>query len=108
MRIHQFAVLFEEPIVAGTTGGLQFMNDQRAEEMKFAAFAVLILTAAVESLVLRLFTKSCRVPAPAFFRDHIEADAADTRRCPREVFINQILVQADGLEDLSAAVPLRG
>src|ERR1051325_5974494 len=51
---------------------------------------------------------SMPVPEPDFLRDHVEADAADARRRPREVTIDEILIEPDGLEDLRAAVALDG
>ena len=62
MVIHKLAVLFEQPVIPGTTCRLQFMNDQRVEEVEFAVFAILILTAAVERFVLRVLVKRSGVP----------------------------------------------
>ena len=40
-------------------------------------------------------------------REHLEADAADPRRGAGEVAVDEALLEADGLEDLRAAVGLR-
>ena len=41
-------------------------------------------------------------------RDDVDADAADARRRPREVAVDEALLEADGLENLRAAVALQG
>ena len=40
--------------------------------------------------------------------EHVQADAFDARGGAGEVLVDQRLVQADGLEDLRAAVALQG
>ena len=43
-----------------------------------------------------------------FAGQHVEADALDARGGAGEIFVDQLLVQADGLEDLRAAIALQG
>ena len=42
-----------------------------------------------------------------FARQHFETDASDPRSRSREVCVDQIFVQSDGLENLRAAVALQ-
>src|SRR5213076_2055022 len=51
--------------------------------------------------------EGARVPAVRLLRDQVDADARHARRGPREVTVHEVAVQADGLEDLGAAVALQ-
>src|SRR5215470_10687371 len=42
------------------------------------------------------------------FRDHIDPDATNSRRCPGEILVDQLLFESDSFEDLRPAVTLRG
>ena len=41
-----------------------------------------------------------------FLRDHVQADALNARRRPGEILVHDFAVDADGLEDLRAAIAL--
>ncbi|GBD45728.1 hypothetical protein HRbin41_00543 [bacterium HR41] len=45
-----------------------------------------------------------RVPVERFARQHLEPDAANARRCAGEVAVDELAVEPDRLEDLSAGV----
>ena len=47
------------------------------------------------------------MPPDHFVGDDVDADAADARGRPREVLVDERLVEADGFEDLRAAVALQ-
>ena len=42
-----------------------------------------------------------------FARQHVQPDAFDARRGAGEIFLDQVLVQPDGFEDLRAAIALQ-
>ena len=105
--VHQLAVLFEGLIVVRATGILEFVNRFRTEEVKLAFASPLVFAAVAECLLMRLpVGKSLLVSQLHFLGNHIEANAADARRRPGEVAIDEVFVEADGLEDLRAAIAL--
>ena len=53
-------------------------------------------------------SESRPVPGGRLARDDVDADAGQARRRPGEVLVDDVLVEADRLEDLRAAVALDG
>ncbi len=89
-------------------GVLQFADRLRIEQVILAADAVLIRAAGFEFRV-RFGDRPEReiVLHLRFARKNIEADAFDARGRAGEVLLNQRFVQADGFEDLGAAIALQ-
>ncbi len=77
--------------------------------MVFAVLAKAVLPSAIQcGFFAKSIAKRLPVSHAHFFSDHIEADAANTRRRPGEIAIDKILVEADGFKHLRAAVALNG
>src|SRR5262249_61764186 len=107
--VDELTVLLENLEVVGWASVLQLVNAFGVEQMIFTFLAVLIMAADVERpAVGGAFRKGGVVPGPHFLGDDIHADAADARRGAGKIFIDNFLTDADRLEDLGAAVALRG
>ena len=104
--VHQVRVFRENLEVAGAAGVLQFMNRLRIEQVILAVVAPLILAARVEFTVDLPVGKRVPVALEHFLRDHVQADALDARGRPGEIFVHHFAVDADGFEDLRAAITL--
>jgi hypothetical protein len=94
-------------VAAGAHGVLQQRDGVRVVHVMLAAPPPLILAARLEVAVEvggdleRVVVAELRLA-----REHVQADALNARRGPREVALDQIGVEADGLEDLRAPVAL--
>ena len=76
--------------------------------MILAVDAVLIGAARIElGLRLREGPEGMRVLHLRFARQHLQAHAFDARRRSREIFLDQVLIEADSFEDLRAAITLQ-
>ena len=70
------------------------MDRLRIEQMKLAVLAPLILTADIERVAVdRIGRKSARMLLLHFTRDDLQADAADARRRPGEILVDQFLLR---------------
>ena len=87
---------------------LQLRNRQRIQQVIFAVDAKLIGAADVQlGFRFRGGAERVRVLGLGFARQNIQAHAFDARSGSREVPVDQVLVQADGFEDLRAAIALQ-
>ena len=85
------------------------MYGRRIEQVVLAVSAKAVLASGIErGFIAKAIAKGLPVSPAHFFGDHIEADAANTRRRPGEIAIDKILVEADGFKHLRAAIALDG
>ncbi len=88
---------------------LQLVDGLRVEQMILAVVAPLVLAAGIEDVAVDLAVgEGVLVAHLDFARDDVEADAVDARGGPGEVFVDDGRMQADGFENLRAAVALDG
>src|SRR4030095_14627591 len=107
--VHQLAVLFEGLIVVRANSILELVNRFRAEQVKLAFASPLVFATVAECLLMHLrIGETLLMSQLHFLSNHIEANAADPGRGPGEVTIDEVLVKADGLEDLRPTVTLDG
>ena len=84
---------------------LQFGDRIRAPHVRLATCAPGVFATGIEhGLQNRIGTERCLVHADGFFRNRKNADALDPARGAGEIFVNGIRAQADGFEQLSAAI----
>ena len=85
------------------------MDALRIKQMLFTIFAPLILAAGFQIVpIAGSWGKALAMALPGFFGNHVDTNTADARRGLGKVFVNHILVQAQRLKDLRAAVTLDG
>ena len=102
-------VLFVGCVAFGSDGGLDGCDGLRIQEMVFAADAILIGSADIEfGFGVGERPEGVIMFHLGFFGQDFQADAFDAGRCASEIFFDQVGVEADGFEDLSAAVALQG
>ena len=90
-------------------GMLEFADGERIPQVALAPFAVLIAASDFElGIGFRRGLQGKPVPQQGFPRQHIQAHALDAGGRAREVALHHRLVQADGFENLRAAVTLQG
>ena len=90
-------------------GMLQLADGERIQQVMLAAHAVLIIAADGQfGVVAGDGLEGERVLHLRFAGQHIEPDAFDAGGGAGEVLLDQSLVQADGFEDLRAAIALQG
>ena len=107
--IDELRVLLEDRVTAGTHRLLQSVDGFGIEKVGFTIIAPLILATHGEHVTVDLpFGVGRVVPCEHLLRDHIKADATDPGGRPREVVVDDILTQANGLENLRPAVALNG
>ena len=107
LLVHPVGVLLEDVVAAGAGGVLEAEDGLRVEQVRLALAAPLVLAADLQRAVrggdaggrVRL-----GVPGGDLLGDDVEADAADLGGGAVEVLVDEVLVEADGLEDLGAAV----
>ena len=92
----------------GDADGLLELGDGvRVPHVVFA-----VATPLIEAAVLQHFAvdpdrrKAVAMPLQAFAGDDVQPDAVDARGGAGEILLDQLLAQADGFEDLRAAVAL--
>src|SRR5678815_3608896 len=101
-------VFLEHRVLAAAGRVLQLEDRVRIEEVVLAVAAPLVFAAVVEiPHAAAARRKGVRMPPPPFLRNDIDADAADPRRGPGEVLIDERAIEADRFEDLRAAVALQ-
>ena len=107
--VHGARIFLEQRVRTGARGVLQLRDRLRIEQVVLAIAAPLVLAAPVQ---FRLARRARRVGVAMtqahFLGDHLDADATDARGSPGEKFVDEILRQTHGLEDLGAAVRLDG
>ena len=107
--VDQPGVFFERPVIVVAAGLLQQMNRPRVEQMELAILAVLVLAVDFQRVaVQRIGRKRPRMLLLRFPRHFFQTDAADSRRRPGKILIDQLLAQPDRFENLRAAVGLDG
>ncbi len=107
--VDELSIFLEDPVLARAGGVLQFENGVRIEQMILAIASPLVFTAPLEvGPFHRPVREGIMVPQADFIGDHIETDTADAGGRPGEVLINELLIEADRLEDLCAPVALHG
>ena len=100
-------VLLKDVIASGAGRMLEQENDFGREEVKLALPAEGILTADIEATmhpfgrVLRIGTA---VSLLDLLGDHVQPDSAELARRAREVFVDDVAVQADRLESLCGGI----
>ena len=105
--VDDFRVAAEGREARRAHGFLQMMDGLGRKEMGFAVVAPLVLAAGrQDGEVGRAVGIGGAVAGENFLRDDIEADAADARGGPREVVVDDGLVETEGFEHLGAAVTL--
>src|SRR5579862_4214166 len=105
--VHQIAVFLKHLIVVAPASVLQPVDRLGVEEVVLTLPAPLVLAAGVEHMpVGGTIRIGPLVAHPDLLGDDGEAHAADPRRGPGEVLVDQLLAQADRLENLGAAVAL--
>ncbi len=98
-------ILLEQVVVAQLGRLLQGVDDGRAEEVLLAVATPLQIAAGVElGRRLAAAREGLGVPLGDLLCNGGQIDAADARGRPREVAVNDRLVDADRLEDLRAAI----
>ena len=106
--IDQPGVLLEDRVLPGPGGVLQLEYRRRVEQVVLALAPPLVLAAPVEIGLTRHPARiRLLVPPRDLFGDDLDADAADARRGPREVLVDEPMRQAERLENLRAAVALQ-
>ncbi len=107
LLVHGAGVLLEDLVLTAPRRVLELEHRLGVEQVELAVAAPLVLAAPVE---LRGTDRAGRervlVPAARLLGDDVEADPADPGERAREVAVDHVLVEADGLEDLRPAVAL--
>ena len=105
--VDRLGVILEGLVVARAHGLLQLVDRVGIEQVVLAIAAPLVAAADIEGRALRLAVGEGRaVPRFDVAGDFFHADTFDAGRRPGEVAVDDGLVDADGLEDLGAAVRL--
>ncbi|KYD27008.1 hypothetical protein B4109_1239 [Geobacillus stearothermophilus] len=104
--IGQFRILFIEVVIVFPARPLQQMDRLRIEHVMFAVAPPLQLAACIEHIVFMPRSESGFVAHFRFFRNFRKPDAADLRCRAGEVFLNDIVADADRFKNLRAAVAL--
>src|SRR5215471_12652385 len=109
LLVHQLGVFFKYLITVGANRCLQFVNRLRIKQMVLTAVPPLVLATGIEHVsVNRALRKSLPVPFQGFLSNHFNSRPFDPRRSPGEVFVHELFLKSDGLEDLSAPITLDG
>src|SRR5262245_50978574 len=86
------------------------MDGLGVEEVVLAVLSPLVFAALFERVAVgtAIIRKGVAVAQFDFPGERVQADTADARRSPAEIFIDDVFVQPDGLEDLRTGVTLDG
>src|SRR6266851_5382770 len=88
--VDQVAVLFEDLVVPGAAGVLEFVNGLRVKEMILAVTTPLILPAGIEHLTVELpVREGVLVPDFHFSGNDVQPRSLHTRSGPAEIFIDE-------------------
>ena len=105
--VDDLRVVFEGGVTRRAHGLLEAVDRLGREEVSFTLAAPLVLSAGGQhGRVGRALGIGGAMAGEDFLRDDIEADAADARGGPREVVVDDGLVETEGFEHLGAAVTL--
>ena len=107
--VDELRVLLEDGVLPAAGGVLQLEHRVGVEQVVLAVAAPLVLAAVVQ--VGRSHgPHRVRAPVPLehLLGDDLDADAADARRRPGEIAIDEGAIEADRFEDLRAAIALKG
>ena len=108
LLVDQVRVFLESLRVVLPHGMLELADGERIQQVIFAAHAVLIVAADGQfGVVAGDRLEGLLVLHLRFAREHVQADAFDARGRAGEVLVDQGFVQADGFEDLRAAIALQ-
>ena len=103
LRVDEVRVLLEDRVLLRARGVLELEDGVGIEEVVLAVAPPLVLAAPVElGLAHGPLREGVVVAQERLFRDHVDADAADAGRRPREVAVHEVLREPDRLEDLGA------
>ena len=103
--VDRLGIILEGLVVARAHGLLQLVHRVGIEQVVLAIAAPLVAAADIEGRALRLAVgEGHAVPRFDVAGDFFHADAFDAGRRPGEVTVDDGLVDADGLENLSSAV----
>ena len=111
-RLWSFTIVGElavDRVLPAARRVLQLLHRLGVEEVQLAVAPPLVLAARrrARRRAGRPRRERALVPLLDLLRDDVDADAADARRRPREVAVDERLLEADRLEDLRAAVALQ-
>ncbi len=108
--VDQFGVFAVNLPATKPAGNLQLVNRLRVEQVILTAVAPLILAARVKSRPAVHLTIRERVAMTLqnFLGEDIQPNPFDARRCPGEIPVHHLAVQADGFKNLRAAITLDG
>ena len=105
LLVDELRVLLEGLELAAARRVLQLEDSLRVEQMVLPVTPPLVFTALFQlCLAGRFLTEGAIVAQRHFPGDHVDADAAETRRGVREVLVDERLAESDRLEDLRAAI----
>ena len=106
--VHEGGVLPVNPLLAAARRMLQLEHRLRVEQVVLAVAPPLVLATRLQLVVLAAAAgERLTVAADHLLGHHVDADAADARRGPGEAGVDELLVKADRLEDLRAAIALQ-
>ena len=109
LLVDQRGILLEHLVAAGAHRLLKLVDGLRIEQVILAVLAPLVLAAGIEHVAVDLPVRERPlVPEQDFLGDDVDADAVDARGRPGEILVDDVLLQADGLEDLRAPIALDG
>ncbi len=96
-------------LIVAARGMLQEGHRLRRPGMRFAAYAEGVIAANVKGMAIeRRIAESLLLAAHGFLGDFAKPNAADPRRGPAEIALNEIFRETDRLENLGAAIGLVG
>jgi hypothetical protein len=108
LLVHRLGVFLVNLVLAAARRVLQLVDRIGIEEVVLAIAAPLVLAAFVEIALGDRAQRERQFVARAYFLgDRLDAHAANARRRPREIAIDEVFRQADRLEDLRAAIALQ-
>ena len=101
LTVDMVGVFFIRCVVAGLDGFLQELDRFRVDDVRLAALVVL-----VEVAPFQFISRAVRflVAQGIFLGDFSDAQAFDAGRCVAEIFVDQVLFDADGFKNLCAVV----
>ena len=105
--VDELCVFFERGVIVVAARLLQEVNRLGVEQMQFPVLPILVLAVSLERMAVERERREC--PGMLLLRlqrDLVQADASDPGWRPGEVFVDQLLAEADRLEDLRATVGL--
>src|ERR1035441_10311405 len=109
LLIDQRGVFLESLLAAGAHRRLQFVDGLRIKQVVLPVVAPLVLAAGVKQMAVDgTVRKSVLVPLEDFLGNDLDPHAGNTRGRAREVFVDEDLLQANGLKDLRAPIALDG